>query len=86
MVNDITKRIILPGGLPKDVGCVVMNVETLMNIGLDQPVTHKYLTVAGAVADPITLAVPDRRHHGEVIEAMPAARQCPNSACFSAAP
>jgi Na+-translocating ferredoxin:NAD+ oxidoreductase RnfC subunit len=69
MVNDITKRIIPPGGLPKDVGCVVMNVETLMNIGLDQPVTHKYLTVAGAVADPITLAVPIGMTIGEVIEA-----------------
>ena len=69
MVNDITKRIIPPGGLPKDVGCVVMNVETLMNIGLDQPVTHKYLTVAGAVADPITLAVPIGITIGEVIEA-----------------
>ena len=33
MVNDITKRVIPPGGLPKDVGAVVMNVETLMNIG-----------------------------------------------------
>jgi Na+-translocating ferredoxin:NAD+ oxidoreductase RnfC subunit len=69
MVNDITKRIIPPGGLPKDVGCVVMNVETLMNIGLDQPVTHKYLTVAGAVADPITVAVPIGMTIGEVIEA-----------------
>ena len=34
------------------------NVETLINIGLDQPVTHKYLTVAGAVANPVTLRVP----------------------------
>jgi microcompartment protein CcmL/EutN len=25
-------------------------VETLINIGLDKPVTHKYLSVAGAVA------------------------------------
>jgi len=69
MVNDITKRIIPPGGLPKDVGCVVMNVETLMNIGIDKPVTHKYLTVAGAVADPITLSVPVGVTIGEVIEA-----------------
>jgi Na+-translocating ferredoxin:NAD+ oxidoreductase RnfC subunit len=69
MVNDITKRIIPPGGLPKDVGCVVMNVETLMNIGLDQPVTNKYLTVAGAVADPITVSVPIGITIGEVIEA-----------------
>lgn len=69
MVNDITGRIIPPGGLPKDVGAVVMNVETLMNIGLDKPVTHKWLTVAGAVADPITVEVPIGITIGEVIEA-----------------
>jgi Na+-translocating ferredoxin:NAD+ oxidoreductase RnfC subunit len=69
LVNDITKRVIPPGGLPKDVGAVVMNVETLMNIGIDKPVTHKYLTVAGAVADPVTLSVPVGITLGEVIEA-----------------
>ncbi len=47
----------------------VANVETLMNIGLDQPVTHKYLTVAGAVAEPVTLRVPVGITIGEVIEA-----------------
>ena len=51
LVHLVTGRIIPPGGLPKDVDTVVANVETLINIGLDQPVTHKYLTVAGAVAE-----------------------------------
>ena len=50
LVHMVTGRVIPPGGLPKDVDCAVANVETLMNIGLDRPVTHKYLTVAGAVA------------------------------------
>src|ERR1035441_4199260 len=49
LVHIVTGRVIPPGGLPKDVDALVCNVETLMNIGLDQPVTHKYLTVAGAV-------------------------------------
>ena len=49
LVHMVTGRVIPPGGLPKDVDAVVANVETLINIGLDQPVTHKYLTVAGAV-------------------------------------
>jgi Na+-translocating ferredoxin:NAD+ oxidoreductase RnfC subunit len=40
------------------VDAVVANIETLMNMGLDRPVTHKYLTVAGAVAEPVTLRVP----------------------------
>jgi Na+-translocating ferredoxin:NAD+ oxidoreductase RnfC subunit len=58
LVHDITGRVIPPGGLPRDVGTVVVNVETLVNIGVDKPVTHKYLTVAGAVATPVTLRVP----------------------------
>jgi Na+-translocating ferredoxin:NAD+ oxidoreductase RnfC subunit len=69
LVHLITGRVIPPGGLPKDVDAVVANVETLMNIGLDQPVTHKYLTVAGAVATPVTLRVPVGITIGEVIEA-----------------
>lgn len=69
LVHMITGRVIPPGGLPKDVDSVVCNVETLMNIGLDQPVTHKYLTVAGAVETPVTLKVPVGITIGEVIEA-----------------
>ena len=69
LVHMVTGRVIPPGGLPKDVGATVSNVETLMNIGLDRPVTHKYLTVAGAVAHPVTLRVPVGITIGEVIEA-----------------
>jgi Na+-translocating ferredoxin:NAD+ oxidoreductase RnfC subunit len=69
LVHMVTGRVIPPGGLPKDVDTVVSNVETLMNIGLDRPVTHKYLTVAGAVANPVTVRVPIGITIGEVIEA-----------------
>ncbi len=69
LVHLVTGRVIPPGGLPKDVDTVVANVETLMNIGLDRPVTHKYLTVAGAVETPVTLRVPVGISIGEVIEA-----------------
>lgn len=69
MVYDITKRVIPPGGLPRDVGTVVCNVETLVNIGEDRPVTHKYLTVAGAVNRPVTVRVPVGITIGEAIEA-----------------
>lgn len=69
LVHMITGRVIPPGGLPKDVDAVVSNVETLVNIGMDQPVTHKYLTVAGAVNTPVTLRVPVGITIGEVIEA-----------------
>jgi Na+-translocating ferredoxin:NAD+ oxidoreductase RnfC subunit len=68
LVHMVTGRVIPPGGLPKDVDAVVSNVETLINIGLDRPVTHKYLTVAGAVERPVTLRVPVGISIGEVIE------------------
>ncbi|MGO9337051.1 MAG: 4Fe-4S dicluster domain-containing protein [Terracidiphilus sp.] len=69
LVHLVTGRVIPPGGLPRDVDTVVANVETLINIGLDRPVTHKYLTVAGAVETPVTLRVPVGISIGEVIDA-----------------
>jgi Na+-translocating ferredoxin:NAD+ oxidoreductase RnfC subunit len=69
LVHLVTGRVIPPGGLPKDVDAVVSNVETLINIGLDRPVTHKYLTVAGAVENPCTLRLPVGIAIGEAIEA-----------------
>jgi len=51
LVHDVTGRVIPPGGLPRDVGALVVNVETLVNVGLGRPVTHKVLTVAGAVKE-----------------------------------
>jgi Na+-translocating ferredoxin:NAD+ oxidoreductase RnfC subunit len=60
LVYDVLHRVIPPGGIPLAVGAVVMNVETAMNVAraADRPVTEKYLTVAGAVAKPVTLRVP----------------------------
>ncbi|MGD0789697.1 MAG: 4Fe-4S dicluster domain-containing protein [Terracidiphilus sp.] len=69
LVHLVTGRVIPPGGLPKDVDAVVSNVETLINIGIDRPVTHKYLTVAGAVEHPCTLRLPVGITIGEAIEA-----------------
>ncbi len=61
LVYEATKRLIPPQGIPIDVGIVVNNVETLYNIALaadDQPVTEKFITVAGAVDNPQSCAVP----------------------------
>jgi Na+-translocating ferredoxin:NAD+ oxidoreductase RnfC subunit len=69
--------VIPPGGLPLDVGVVVSNVETLINVARNRPVTHKYLTVAGAVADPVTLHVPVGMAIGEVIAAAGGATASP---------
>ncbi|HXK62562.1 MAG TPA: SLBB domain-containing protein, partial [Acidobacteriota bacterium] len=69
LVYDITGRVIPPGGLPIHLGIVVCNVETLFNIGCERPVTHKFLTVAGAVRRPSTLRVPIGTPLADVIEA-----------------
>jgi Na+-translocating ferredoxin:NAD+ oxidoreductase RnfC subunit len=60
LVYEVLGRVIPPGGIPLSVGAVVMNVETAMNVAraASQPVTEKYLTIAGAVAEPVTLRVP----------------------------
>ena len=61
LVYSVTGRLIPPAGLPLHVGVIVANVETLTHIAAaaeGRPVTHKTLTIAGAVAEPITLTVP----------------------------
>jgi len=60
LVYDVLRRVIPPGGIPLAVGAVVLNVETAMNVARspEWPVTEKYLSVAGAVAEPVTLRVP----------------------------
>lgn len=61
LVYVTTGRIVPEGGIPIMVGTIVTNVETLLNIynGIhNNPVTEKYLTVAGAVKKPITVKVP----------------------------
>ncbi|EOW5481557.1 4Fe-4S dicluster domain-containing protein [Escherichia coli H32] len=57
-----TGRRVPPAALPVSVGVVVNNVQTVLNIAraVEQqyPVTHRTLTVNGAVAKPITVTVP----------------------------
>ncbi|MFA6111281.1 MAG: 4Fe-4S dicluster domain-containing protein [Candidatus Latescibacterota bacterium] len=61
LVHATTGRLIPPGGIPLQVGVVVQNVETLYNVALaaeGRPVTRKFLTVAGAVPQPLSCEVP----------------------------
>jgi Na+-translocating ferredoxin:NAD+ oxidoreductase RnfC subunit len=62
LVYEATGRRIPPGGIPLQVGAVVNNVESIVNIAnavfADKPVTEKYLTITGAVANPVTVKVP----------------------------
>lgn len=53
-----TGRLVQPGDLPISVGCIVQNVETLHNIGINKPVVDKFISVAGAVEEPATIKVP----------------------------
>jgi len=69
LVYDVAGRVIPPGGLPIHVGCVVNNVETMLNVGRNRPVTRKYLTVVGAAKTPVTLCVPLGISVSEVIAA-----------------
>jgi Na+-translocating ferredoxin:NAD+ oxidoreductase RnfC subunit len=61
LVYEITGKRIPPGGIPPMVGCLVDNVETIVNVAhaaRRQPVTQKWLTICGAVAQPMTTVVP----------------------------
>ncbi len=61
LVYEVTGLLVPEGGIPMDVGVVVDNVGTLINVcraARGQPVTHRALTVAGEVRRPITLSVP----------------------------
>jgi Na+-translocating ferredoxin:NAD+ oxidoreductase RnfC subunit len=61
LVNEVTGRTIAPLGLPKDVGAVVANVGTLVNVSRAMqkvPVIRKVVTVTGDVAHPAVIDVP----------------------------
>jgi RnfABCDGE-type electron transport complex C subunit len=70
LVYEVLKRIVPEGGIPLDVGVVVDNVGTLINIAdavEGRPVTHRYLTISGAVKSPKSVKVPVGMSVGEVI-------------------
>lgn len=71
LVYMVTGKSVPERGLPLDVGAVVDNVGTLLNIcdALDgAPVTDKYLSVVGEVKEPIMLHVPIGTSIRECIE------------------
>lgn len=62
LIYETTKKVVEQGKIPITVGCVVVNVETVLNIykkvTKDENVTTKFVTVAGLVKNPITVLVP----------------------------
>lgn len=61
LVYELTGRVVPEAGIPLQVGCVVINSETALNIyraSQNLPVTHTYITVTGDVPQPLTVKVP----------------------------
>ena len=61
LVREVTGRTVKPGALPISVGAIVNNVETVYNLYRamnGEAVTHKYVTVAGEIAEPKTVLAP----------------------------
>jgi len=62
IVYETTGKIVPPGKIPISVGAIVFNVETVFNIykaiNKKEPVTYKYITLAGEIEKPITVKAP----------------------------
>ena len=62
LIYQATGRVVKPGNLPITAGVIVMNVETLWNVGnlvrFGKPVTETWLTVGGDIPQPFALKVP----------------------------
>ena len=60
LIYDTLGRVVPPGGIPLDVGAASMNVETAFNVAASAagPVTSKFVSIAGAVKEPVTIRVP----------------------------
>jgi Na+-translocating ferredoxin:NAD+ oxidoreductase RnfC subunit len=72
MVYEVTGKVVPTGGLPLDVGAVVLNVSTLVNVAnalRDIPVVDKYVTLGGEIEKPITIKAPIGTPISELIKA-----------------
>ena len=69
LVYEATGLLIPPGGIPIQVGVVVNNVETLLNMSraAHGPVVDTYFTVTGAVRKPVTVKVPIGTPYSEAL-------------------
>jgi Na+-translocating ferredoxin:NAD+ oxidoreductase RnfC subunit len=84
LVYSATGRLIPPGGIPLQVGCVVNNVETLYNVQAASkgvPVTDKFVSVVGAVRKPKSFWVPIGTSFRDLIE-LAGGATTPNFAFF----
>jgi len=71
IVHEVTGKTVPESGLPLDVGCVIQNVETLVNIAAacdGRPVTRRVLTVIGEIGKPCIIRVPIGMSTSDIIE------------------
>lgn len=60
-VHEVLGRVVPQGGIPINVGCVVINVETVLNVYnavKDIPTTQTFVTLTGEVKNPATYKLP----------------------------
>lgn len=72
LVYWVTGKTVPTGGIPLDVGAVVSNVSTVLNIAAameGNPVIDKMVTVGGAVAKPVTVTCPIGTPLSKLLEA-----------------
>ena len=62
LIYEATGRVVRPGNLPITAGVIVFNVETMHDLGLllkrSEPVTKKWVTIAGDVPQAVVVRVP----------------------------
>lgn len=72
LVHEVTGRIVPEGGIPPDVGCLVDNVETVINICRaveeGKPVTSRFLTCTGEVRSPAVVRAQVGCSIGDIVE------------------
>ncbi|MCL1840520.1 MAG: SLBB domain-containing protein [Propionibacteriaceae bacterium] len=72
LVYEITGRTVPPGGIPLDIGVIVINVTTASNIAAaieGTPVTRRFVTVTGEVAHPTIVDAPVGATAADLIQA-----------------
>lgn len=88
IVREVTGRTVPEGGLPLEVGALVQNIETLVNLAnatTGKPVTRRVLTVVGEVAKPAIVEVPVGTSARDVIAAC-GGLTCENPALYFGGP
>ena len=88
IVHEVTGETVPEAGLPLEVGTVVQNTETLVNIARDiegTPVINKTLTVVGEVANPGVVEAPIGMSAKEIIEAC-GGRTCDHPVLYTGGP